>query len=116
MAEIELQVQHDSTHRKPSVNFEIPVLSLKATCKDSDQALGVNAKDPNADSQADPPSLSAPSKKQVKKARIQFLTLCWTLFLAGWNDGSTGPLLPRIQEVYNVIFSRGSQGGIDLYL
>ena len=36
-------------------------------------------------------------------ARIQFLSLCWTLFLAGWNDGSTGPLLPRIQEVYHVI-------------
>ncbi|PPQ65344.1 hypothetical protein CVT26_000057 [Gymnopilus dilepis] len=38
-------------------------------------------------------------------ARIQFLSLCWTLFLAGWNDGSTGPLLPRIQEVYHVGFT-----------
>ena len=30
------------------------------------------------------------------------MTLCWSLFLAGWNDGSTGPLLPRIQTVYHV--------------
>ena len=37
--------------------------------------------------------------------RVQFLTLCWTLFLTGWNDGTTGPLLPRIQEVYHVCCS-----------
>jgi len=36
------------------------------------------------------------------RARVQFATLCWTMYLAGWNDGSTGPLLPRIQKVYNV--------------
>ncbi|KAI0087348.1 MFS general substrate transporter [Irpex rosettiformis] len=35
-------------------------------------------------------------------AFIQFAVLCWTLFLAGWNDGTTGPLLPRIQENYHV--------------
>ena len=43
-----------------------------------------------------------PSPAQRKRANIQFVTLCWTLFLAGWNDGTTGPLLPRIQEVYGV--------------
>lgn len=43
--------------------------------------------------------------EQKTVARVQFLTLCWTLFLAGWNDGTTGPLLPRIQEVYHVCFS-----------
>ncbi|TFK38015.1 major facilitator superfamily domain-containing protein [Crucibulum laeve] len=45
------------------------------------------------------------TREQVYWARVQFLTLCWTLFLAGWNDGSTGPLLPRIQEVYHVGFA-----------
>jgi len=34
--------------------------------------------------------------------RLQFLTLCWTLFLIGWNDSSTGPLIPRIREFYGV--------------
>ena len=42
------------------------------------------------------------TKAQRLRARIQFATLCWTLYLAGWNDGSTGPLLPRIQKVYDV--------------
>ncbi len=43
-----------------------------------------------------------PRQKMVRLARIQFLTLCWTLFLIGWNDSSTGPLIPRIREHYNV--------------
>ena len=36
------------------------------------------------------------------KRRIQFATLCWCFVLEGWNDGSTGPLLPRIQDTYHV--------------
>ncbi|CAA7269995.1 unnamed protein product [Cyclocybe aegerita] len=40
--------------------------------------------------------------EQKRLARIQFFALCWTLFLAGWNDGTIGPLLPRIREVYGV--------------
>lgn len=53
---------------------------------------------------SDPPP--APSAKARRKARIQFLALCWTLFTLGWNDGTTGPLLPRIQSVYNVGMTR----------
>lgn len=45
------------------------------------------------------------TKIHRRRSRIQFVALCWSLFMAGWNDGSTGPLLPRIQEVYHV---RGS--------
>lgn len=41
-------------------------------------------------------------KKARTKENIQFLMLFWALFSAGYNDGSTGPLLPRIQQVYNV--------------
>ena len=50
-------------------------------------------------------AVSAFTPAMRRKARIQFITLCWTLFLAGWNDGTTGPLLPRIQSVYHVRFS-----------
>jgi len=46
------------------------------------------------------------SKKQQKIGQAQFLTLCWSIFLLGWNDGTIGPLLPRIQEVYHVRPSR----------
>lgn len=54
-----------------------------------------------------PSTLTVTTSEQVEKAKQrkafwQFVTLCWSLFLAGWNDGTTGPLLPRIQEVYHV--------------
>lgn len=56
------------------------------------------------------PSTLTVSEKVAKakkwKAHWQFVTLCWTLFLAGWNDGTIGPLLPRIQEVYHVSIHR----------
>jgi hypothetical protein len=44
------------------------------------------------------------SRNQITTGRIQFLALCFCLFLAGWNDGSTGPLLLRIQDAYHVWF------------
>ncbi|KAG6812458.1 hypothetical protein H0H92_002723 [Tricholoma furcatifolium] len=52
----------------------------------------------------------AKTKKQIAAARIQFLACCVPLFLAGWNDGTQGPLLPRIQTVYNVAPTPGSKG------
>ena len=49
-----------------------------------------------------PTAVTASTPAMRRKARIQFATLCWCLFLAGWNDGTTGPLLPRMQTVYHV--------------
>ena len=46
--------------------------------------------------------VKVPTKQEACLARAQFLALCWALFVIGWNDGSTGPLLPRIQKFYNV--------------
>ena len=43
-----------------------------------------------------------PTKKELRIARAQFLALCWVLFVIGWIDGSTGPLLPRFQNFYDV--------------
>lgn len=37
-----------------------------------------------------------------RKAQVQFATLCWSIFVVGWNDGTLGPLLPRLQEFYRV--------------
>lgn len=39
-----------------------------------------------------------------RREKIVMAAMCWALFLAGWNDGSVGPLLPRIQENYHVRF------------
>lgn len=41
-------------------------------------------------------------KVHKHRARIQFAVMCFSLFMAGWNDGTTGPLLPRMQKVYHV--------------
>lgn len=38
-------------------------------------------------------------------SRIHFAATCWCFFLEGWNDGSTGPLLPVIQRDYNIGFA-----------
>ncbi|KAK7034549.1 hypothetical protein VNI00_012396 [Paramarasmius palmivorus] len=42
------------------------------------------------------------TKSQILRERLQLATLFWCMFLAGWNDGTTGPLLPRIQVHYKV--------------
>ncbi|KAF9049577.1 MFS general substrate transporter [Hymenopellis radicata] len=44
-------------------------------------------------------------KKQKTREYIQHAALHWLMFLAGWNDGTTGPLLIRIEEVYNVNYT-----------
>ncbi|KAG2050035.1 MFS general substrate transporter [Suillus hirtellus] len=49
-----------------------------------------------------PSVLSARYRTQRTREKIQFATLCWFVYLEGWNDGSNGPLLPRIQKVYGV--------------
>ncbi|KAG2357350.1 major facilitator superfamily domain-containing protein [Suillus spraguei] len=49
-----------------------------------------------------PSVLSANHRIQRRREKIQFVTLCWFVYLEGWNDGSNGPLLPRIQKVYGV--------------
>ncbi|KIY68294.1 MFS general substrate transporter [Cylindrobasidium torrendii FP15055 ss-10] len=41
-------------------------------------------------------------KAHKRREYVQLGALFWCLFLAGWNDGSTGPLLLRFEEVYNV--------------
>ena len=53
-------------------------------------------------------SMSTPQERTARHRRterIHLLTLYWVLLLAGWNDASTGPLLPRIQRVYHLGFT-----------
>ena len=40
--------------------------------------------------------------KQVREGYLQLFAVFWSMILLGWNDGTTGPLLPRIQTVYDV--------------
>ena len=50
-----------------------------------------------------------PRQKHI--SLLQFVALCWPLTLNGWNDGSTGALLPRIQTVYEVSLGYTGTGG-----
>jgi hypothetical protein len=42
------------------------------------------------------------SKAQRRIGRVQLVSIRYAIFVCGWNDGSTGALLPRIQKVYLV--------------
>ena len=67
--------------------------------------LDVESTDQHVQSELDPllgKDLKVLTKEEARSARAQFLALCWALFIIGWCDGSTGPLLPRIQEFYDV--------------
>ncbi|KAJ7583269.1 major facilitator superfamily domain-containing protein [Mycena floridula] len=54
-------------------------------------------------SQATPSSSAlVQNNRQITVERIHAMTLYWSILVTGWNDGTTGPLLPRLQLVYNV--------------
>ncbi|KZV63221.1 MFS general substrate transporter [Peniophora sp. CONT] len=80
----------------------------KSISKQQDEQRESNAPSPipqpaEALDYADPPPVhSDPFKTHKWRAWTQFAACSWSLFMAGWNDGTTGPLLPRIQEVYHV--------------
>ncbi|THV06969.1 MFS general substrate transporter [Dendrothele bispora CBS 962.96] len=73
---------------------------------DADGPIGLNS----SDVVSELPRLSfvnnvvQPTRSQLIKKRIHFAAFCWGHFMLGWNDGSAGPLLPRIQEVYQISF------------
>lgn len=46
----------------------------------------------------------SPTLLMRKKARWQMFAACFCLFLAGWDGGTVGPLLPKIQSFYHVNF------------
>lgn len=56
----------------------------------------------NASEISPPTGALPPNASHRTRARIQFASVCFSLFMIGWNDGTTGPLLPRIQKVYHV--------------
>ncbi|EIN13104.1 MFS general substrate transporter [Punctularia strigosozonata HHB-11173 SS5] len=54
--------------------------------------------------EVDEPLSSALRKKMRRREWMHFAVMCLVMFQNGWNDGSTGPLIPRIQQVYHVDF------------
>lgn len=52
----------------------------------------------------DTPADTASASKHSFRATLQFAACCWMKMLNGWSDGTSGPLIPRLQEVYGVCF------------
>jgi hypothetical protein len=84
-----------------------PDISLRSVAVDVEQACSsgvarfsvVHASSQNPTTQSPVPSQTT---SQRQWGMLQFAMLCYNFFLAGWNDGSTGPLLPTIQRAHNV--------------
>ncbi|KAL0565192.1 hypothetical protein V5O48_016836 [Marasmius crinis-equi] len=56
----------------------------------------------NSSTTTDSTSPFIQTKSQSTIAYAQIVALAWTLFLSGWNDGTIGPLLPKIKAVYHL--------------
>ncbi|EIW82726.1 MFS general substrate transporter [Coniophora puteana RWD-64-598 SS2] len=79
---------------------EIELSAIRAVGKrDSDSVSRISVSAMEA-----PPGGEADSKRSKARLYLQLATLYWTMFLLGWNDGTQGPLLPRIQSDYRVGF------------
>ncbi|KAJ7724678.1 MFS general substrate transporter [Mycena olivaceomarginata] len=48
--------------------------------------------------------VSASPKSHAFRAKIQLGAIYGSMLVAGWNDGTSGPLIPKMQEVYHVQF------------
>lgn len=93
--------QETTVQRKPHPNnddIELAELTRRSGSRDAVPATG------GAQGSAHEVDVNSPEVKLT--AWLQYSSLCFTLFLAGWNDGTTGPLLPRMQEHYHVSTSR----------
>lgn len=53
---------------------------------------------------SDSSGLSERTRREKVASVVQFTALCWSMAVVGWNDASTGPLLPRLREVYGVSY------------
>ncbi|KAG2032534.1 MFS general substrate transporter [Suillus americanus] len=77
-------------------------LDLTEGFVDAIELSPVTPVDKQNDDSETPSVLLTKHRTQKTREKIQFVTLCWFVYLEGWNDGSNGPLLPRIQTVYGV--------------
>ncbi|KAI8976674.1 major facilitator superfamily domain-containing protein [Trametes punicea] len=60
----------------------------------------------NSETGSTAPAISAAQKAVFRrKSLVHFLALCYCVFCMGWNDGTTGPMLPRIQAHYHAGFA-----------
>ncbi|KAG9313550.1 MFS general substrate transporter [Chiua virens] len=98
--------RHPAVIRPSNDQHQRHLPNLKIGVSDDIELNDVSQRKPRPSPDGTDNALVIPQTKgQRLRERVQFATLCWTLYLAGWNDGTTGPLLPRIQKVYGVNFA-----------
>lgn len=99
-ADAEEAVELATLNSRRSADRSADGASLR-TLESGAQAAGRGSETPAVD--AVPAAvLPAERRKQERRALQCFAALCVSLFMCGWNDGSTGPLLPTIQDHYGV--------------
>ncbi|KAI0332815.1 MFS general substrate transporter [Cubamyces sp. BRFM 1775] len=69
------------------------------------QAPSIHATEGGETSSTTPAISAAQKAVYERKSWLHFLALCFCVFCNGWNDGTTGPMLPRIQDHYHVGFA-----------
>lgn len=81
-----------------------PTLSTAKTPTDSPsrsvQFAELANEAPHSTRERDPVDAITPEMR--KREKIVLASMLAALFTAGWNDGTIGPLLPRVQHVYGV--------------
>ena len=68
--------------------YELPVLTMRAGSETGD--LGGPAKSEEQ------------IRKELRVERISLGALMLSMFMEGWNDGTSGPMLPAMQKYYKV--------------
>ncbi|KAI0350879.1 MFS general substrate transporter [Trametes cingulata] len=89
----------ETTHRKDGGRDVVNVRSIREAPRTSSDRRD------NVDSVDSAEAVTAQTPAQERSALVHFFALLWCIFVMGWNDGTTGPMLPRIQENYHVTFA-----------
>ncbi|EJU06129.1 MFS general substrate transporter [Dacryopinax primogenitus] len=104
-----------STDRRPSFSafsqtarvtaHDLPVLGNGTDI----ELTSVNSKAPIEDAVSETPAESIhapePISPSQKRLFLYVLACCWSVVVMGWNDGSTGPLILRMEAFWNVGFA-----------
>jgi hypothetical protein len=84
-------------------------VTLSARSVDTTSVAGVSAAAPlrtggiqplEVEDRSEPSSVLQAAQRRT--AALQFGAVCFCFFVSGWNDGSTGPLVPTVQRYYDV--------------
>lgn len=95
-------IQLSPTISRPPSTADSKILHAACHCSNLPQFDTISVQQNDAMMESLTRSLNCQRRKQKMAERLHLCACFWFAFIIGWNDGSTGPLLPRIREVYHV--------------